>query len=153
MLPVTKNAHQLSGGAATFFSKRTWRILPTYFLALAVSLLLILLVIGKPKDTMWDKCLPVTGWDIIAHLLLIQDLFITTCYKINYALWSISVEWLIYSLFPLIILAWRKIGPITTTLLAIVLPLVLFGILRATSAPINLGENGINLQYIGLFTL
>jgi peptidoglycan/LPS O-acetylase OafA/YrhL len=153
MLPAAKNKYQLSSGATNFFSKRAWRILPTYFLALVISLLLIFLVIDKPKGTIWDNCLPVNNFDIITHLLLIQDLFLESCHKINYVFWSISVEWRIYFLFPLILLAWRKIGPIITTLLAISLPLVLFGTLYAIKAPINLEDNGISLQYIGLFTI
>ena len=45
-LPVTRNGGLLKGGTALFFQRRARRILPPYYAAVAISLLLIATVIG-----------------------------------------------------------------------------------------------------------
>ena len=120
MLPVVKNNGRLRTGALQFFKKRARRILPPYYLAMAASLVLIFAIIGQKTGTHWDESIPVGGKDIFTHLFLIQDLFHDTSSTINHAFWSISVEWRIYFLFPLLVLAWERFGPILTSLFAVI---------------------------------
>ena len=109
-LPVVRGNGQLAGGALSFFGKRARRILPPYFFTLALSLLLIWLAIGRSTGTLWDTCLPADDKGVLTHLFLVQDLARGENSKINYPLWSISVEWRIYFLFPLLVALRRRWG-------------------------------------------
>lgn len=113
MLPVLNSNYELrSGGILTFYKKRTKRILPPYFLAMLVSLILIYFFVGTKTGTHWDMSIPVFKKDLFTHILLIHDLFHSTAFKINHAFWSISVEYRIYFLFPFLLIIWRKRGPL-----------------------------------------
>ena len=154
MLPVLKNGGVLVGGSRVFFQKRARRILPPYYIALGFTLLAIATVVGRKTGTAWDTAIPVTFSGLMAHLLLLQDLFISTVDQINGAFWSISVEWRIYFAFPLLVLIWRKLGPLKTTSLTTLIACVLVCLLRYT--PLGADSNatvGIMPQYLALFTL
>jgi peptidoglycan/LPS O-acetylase OafA/YrhL len=117
-LPVSKNGSQLRGGAIDFFRRRARRILPAYYGSVAMCLVLIWTVIGKPTGTLWDFPLRVDRTAIVSHLCLAQDLFATS--RINYVFWSIAVEWHIYFLFPLLVASWRRLGPTFTVAVALI---------------------------------
>ncbi len=158
MLPVIRNDGEIKGGAINFFKKRVRRILPPYYLAMGLSLLLIFTLIGNKTGTHWDASLPVTSHDIIAHLLLIQDLFREMNAKINHAFWSISVEWRIYFLFPILILLWRRFGAVKVAASTLTLSSLLYFVLYliahfVPSFAINLSPWGSCPHYIGLFAL
>jgi peptidoglycan/LPS O-acetylase OafA/YrhL len=118
MLPVVRGGGHLAGGAVRFFVKRARRILPPYFIAMGISLALIATLVGRETGTHWDLSLPVRPRDVVAHVLLIQDVDRRTASTINHALWSISVEWRIYLAFPLLVLAARRVGSIGAAALA-----------------------------------
>lgn len=144
-LPVVANADQIRGGALTFFKRRARRILPPYYAALALSLLLIWTVIGEPTGTLWDVPIQVTTSSIVAHLLLLQDFFGTG--SINYVFWSIAVEWQIYFLFPILVYGWRRFGPLPTIATALL-----------AGYALRLGFDGTRIarangHFIGLFAL
>jgi peptidoglycan/LPS O-acetylase OafA/YrhL len=107
-LPVIAQGGELRGGVKGFLKRRARRILPPYYAAVALCLLLIWTVIGKPTGSLWDYPLQVDPFAILSHLLLLQDLFATS--HINYVFWSIAVEWQIYFIVPLLVLAWKKYG-------------------------------------------
>ncbi|MBC7914986.1 MAG: acyltransferase [Pyrinomonadaceae bacterium] len=151
MLPVVRNKGFLRGGIVRFFKSRTKRILPPYYVALLLSLILIFTIIGTKTGTLWDWSLPVTNWDIFSHILLISDVFENTAGKINYSFWSISVEWRIYFLFPLLVILYRKIGALETTILLIALSIV--AVIGLSATTLNTKDYGINPQYVGLFGL
>lgn len=151
MLPVVRGDGQLRGGALNFFKKRARRILPPYFFALGFSLLLIWLFIGQPTGTEWDLSIPVTWKGILAHLFLVQDAFLSTRSSIDAPLWSVSVEWRIYFIFPLLVLSWKRLGPFITT--AICVGLSLFLLVALAYTPINTGTPGVSPQYLALFAL
>jgi peptidoglycan/LPS O-acetylase OafA/YrhL len=156
MIPVIRNRYVLSSGAAGFFRKRARRILPTYFFALTFSLLLIGTLIGKKTGTHWDSSIPVTVKDLITHILLIQDIFTDTSSKINHSLWSISVEWRIYFLFPLLVALWRKRGAIPVIAITSLFSLLLIAVLRIlhTHHPfVNIEPWGICPHYLLLFAI
>lgn len=107
-LPVVEANGHISSGVWQFIQRRARRILPPYYCALALSLLLIATIIGKPTGSLWDVPIQVGWTDVVSHLLLLQDLFGTG--RINYVFWSIAVEWQIYFLFPLLVWAARRYG-------------------------------------------
>lgn len=124
MIPVMNTNYIISGGFWYFMKRRTIRILPTYYAALLVSLILIWTCIGDISGTHWDVSIPVTKNDIITHVLMIHDLFNSNLNKINHSFWSISVEYRIYIFFPFLIFIWRKYG-----MLATLVSSIFFGIL------------------------
>ena len=146
MLPVLGNGGILRGGAGRFLKRRAWRIIPPYYAALAFSLLLIAACIHQKTGTHWDVSLPVTGKSILTHLALVQDVFGDDA-NINHVLWSISVEWRIYFLLPLLVLAWSRFGSVAVTATALVLSYVVFQwCLRHFGNPLA-------AHYVGLFAL
>ena len=122
MLSVIRNNGILRGGAKTFFLRRARRILPPYYFALGLSLLLCLTLIGKPTGTHWDVSVGFGKRDVLHHLTLTQDLF--GAGAINHAFWSIAVECHYYLFFPLLVWSWRKFGPMTTTAAAFAISLI-----------------------------
>ena len=108
MLPITRGNGTLRGGTWKFFARRAKRIVPTYYAALCLSLVLIHFFVHSKTGTRWDDAIPVNKTDILTHLLMVQD--VLSRHKINPAFWSISVEWRIYFLFPLLVLLFGKWG-------------------------------------------
>jgi len=144
-IPVVAGADRLRGGAGDFFKRRARRILPPYYGAVALSLLLIRTIIGTATGTLWDVPIRVSTASLVSHLLLLQDLFGTGA--INYVFWSIAVEWQIYFLFPTLVWSWRRYGPTATVLCALALGyaarLALAGTRVERACP----------HYLGLFAL
>ena len=115
MLPVARSADgQLSGTVGRFFQRRAMRILPPYYAALLLCLLLIRFVpaLGKPSAANWDIALPAfTPGVLVSHLLLVHNLSAGWIFKIDYSMWSVATEWQIYFLFPFLMLpVWRRFG-------------------------------------------
>jgi peptidoglycan/LPS O-acetylase OafA/YrhL len=147
MLPVLKHDFSLAGGAGLFFQRRAWRILPSYYLALILSVLLATLLIHASTGTIWDLSIPLTLRSVLDHLVLMQNFVPADVYKINYVHWSIAIEWQIYFLFPLLLLGWRRLGPKTTTVLVVLAAWVVEHsfIHHSALAP--------NTNFLGLFAL
>jgi peptidoglycan/LPS O-acetylase OafA/YrhL len=147
MLPVARGDGTLQGGAIQFFKRRVRRILPPYYAALVFSLLLIVTVIGKPTGTLWDVCIQIRPSDLVGHVLLLQHFFGTG--RINYAFWSISLEWQIYFFFPLFVLGFRRLGAPLTTLIALAA-----GYATTILVPMDyLRIHRANLHFFGLFVV
>lgn len=155
-LPIVRGDGFLKGGVKTFFWKRARRILPPYFFAFALSLLLIYMLIGQKTGTHWDVSLPVTKEAVITHLFLVQDLFSQSIFKINHAFWSISVEWHIYFLFPLLMLLRRRWNSLIVTFIALATSFVLYDAgrhLHQLNALKNIDIFGAAPQYLALFAI
>lgn len=154
MLPVVRGRGILEGGVRHFFEKRARRILPPYYLAFGLCLILCRFLIGHKTGTLWDTCLPVTAGGIAAHLLLMQDLFRRTIWQADGPLWSISVEWRIYLVFPLLVLAWRRWGGAAATAAAVLFSLLLVRLLVGTPLDITKTDGCcVSPQYLGLFAM
>lgn len=126
-----------------------------YFFTLALSLLLIGLALGHKSGTLWDTCLPLDAKGLLTHLFLVQDLARGENSKINYPLWSISVEWRIYFLFPLLMALRRRWGAalVAAAALAVAYVLVLAGKTTPLGALPLVDLSASAPQYIGLFAL
>jgi peptidoglycan/LPS O-acetylase OafA/YrhL len=114
MIPVVRAGGQLRGGIAAFARRRAWRILPCYYAALAICILLpaVIPALRSTKSPIrWVVTQPVNFEAIVSHVLLIQHFALKWMYRINYPLWSVAVEWWLYALFALVVVrAWRRHG-------------------------------------------
>lgn len=102
MIPVIRSGG-LRGGIRGFALGRVRRILPPYYAALLLSIVIAGLFLHVHTHTLYDASLPVTGRGILFHLLLIHNWFQDTRPQINGPFWSIAVESQIYVLFPLFV--------------------------------------------------
>ncbi|MEH3156088.1 MAG: acyltransferase [Gordonia paraffinivorans] len=91
-----------------FVKRRARRIIPPYWIALTVTILLAVTVLGRHTGTREDLSLPITprGW--AADYVLMQD--VIPVRDAAYTLWSVAVEWHIYLVLPLMVLLWRFVG-------------------------------------------
>jgi peptidoglycan/LPS O-acetylase OafA/YrhL len=124
MLPLIKYDYKLKNGVKDFFLQRAKRIIPTYYSAMLISLLLIWTLVGTKTGTHWDISIPVNSKDILTHIFLIHDIFSSTAFKINHAFWSISVEIRIYILFPILLFLWKRAGRVITLLIAVLISIL-----------------------------
>jgi peptidoglycan/LPS O-acetylase OafA/YrhL len=84
-----------------FYKKRLTRILPVYWLAFVVTLLLVIFVKGAgPK-----------GLVILLHALGLQTWNPGYVLDLNFTTWSISVELFFYALFPFLLTAMKRWSP------------------------------------------
>jgi peptidoglycan/LPS O-acetylase OafA/YrhL len=111
MLPVVKYGNKID--AIQFFLRRCRRILPPYYAALVLALLLDVFVLKRNTGTIYDGSFPVTLSGVLSHFLLVQN-FTTSPYQIAGPFWSIAVEFQIYLLFPLLVWIYRGRGIWTT---------------------------------------
>ncbi|MFC4139889.1 MULTISPECIES: acyltransferase [unclassified Microbacterium] len=88
-----------------FYGRRMWRILPAYWVALAFAAVLA-------AGPAWDLVVAqrATLWDVVVHVFALQTLFVPTLGAINGSLWSISLEILLYLLFPVLVLLLHRLG-------------------------------------------
>ncbi len=138
-LPVARAEGVLRGGAATFFKRRAFRILPPYYAALAASMAALWLmgqreqITGARSATVWH------------HLLLVHDAL--SPFDLNSALWSVAVECHVYLLFPLLVLSWKRFGPGATLAWAGALAAALYVVVVRTRYRV------VTPQYLLLFAL
>ena len=89
------NLRYLKAGQALplsdYFQRRLLRIYPAYLAALLFSILVNYIVGNRP----------VVKTDIITHVLLLQGLTVSYFNTINVVLWTISIELLLYLLYPI----------------------------------------------------
>lgn len=129
----------------SFFMRRARRILPPYYFALLFSCLLALTVVDKITRTHWDVSLPVTLPGLLSHLFLMQDLFYVS--QINHTFWSVALEWKLYFLFPALVAACYKFGPIKTALAASLVGYA--GVVALHGTPYN----DFPIHFVGLFAI
>jgi peptidoglycan/LPS O-acetylase OafA/YrhL len=150
-LPIVRAGGVLAGGARGFYRRRARRILPPYYAAFLLTLVLVSTVIGRETGTFWDFSVPVTAAGYIGNLLLVQD--VVGYWQVSVPFWSIAVECQIYLLLPLLVVCWRRFGArrtIVTTVYASYLVLI------ATYAAGSVGPffmPGLTAHFVGLFAL
>ncbi|MBF4572933.1 acyltransferase [Herbiconiux sp. VKM Ac-1786] len=107
MLPVARTANfELRGGFWKYIWRRAKRILPPYYAAIALFLLLIALApaLQSGHDTAWGNKVPITLEGIVSHILLVHIWNPDWVYQIDGPAWSVATEWHIYFLMPLLLL-------------------------------------------------
>ena len=137
--------------ARRFYVRRALRILPPYYAALALSV-----VLGTALRLESTHALVA---DSLGHVLLLHDVSYAYYTWNQYAafnppLWSIAVEWHIYALFPLLVMLWQRYGILRTAGMAILASWVIVEVvaLRATrnlDFPFYVG--GMTFPYYGFF--
>jgi peptidoglycan/LPS O-acetylase OafA/YrhL len=142
-LAPMRNGGTLSGGVRRFLRRRAWRILPAYFAALVLSIL-ISAVLLEPELSPSEiaRTFGVYG-------LLLQDAFGSP--NPNFALWSIAVEWQIYFVFPLILLIGRRTSIVTAVTITFVV-VILAHAAAALGGPLD-KIYGLTPQFLALFAL
>ena len=101
-------------GFWAYVRRRTRRILPPYYAALGLSLLLIWLVpaLRRTDNPRWGQiALPAfEAKTLVAHVLLVHNLLARWCYRIDPPMWSVAMEWQVYFLLPAILWVSRRWG-------------------------------------------
>ncbi|MFJ9374338.1 acyltransferase family protein [Streptomyces sp. NPDC101455] len=120
-----------SGGVTQFLRRRAWRILPPYWAALAISLVVSLFVVPASHYG------PPDGSSILVYGLVLQDVFFAP--TPNGAFWSIGVEAELYLLFPLVLLVRRRFGA-AAAVACVTLPVIVRGLLATGANPVE-GDN------------
>jgi peptidoglycan/LPS O-acetylase OafA/YrhL len=146
MLPVVRAGTVLRGGPTVFFKRRYVRIAPPLYIAFALSALL--LQVANLAHPPYYADTRVTATQVIGHLTLLQNLVPGAPLPNNAVLWSITVESVIYLWFPLMVLAWRRLGAARATAAFVALAYVLYPALDRL--PIL---SGLTIQYLGAFAL
>jgi peptidoglycan/LPS O-acetylase OafA/YrhL len=116
------------GGVGLFARRRAWRILPPYWAALGLSLLVDWTITPQPHST------APTLRTVAVYGLLLQDLAVAP--TPNGTFWSIAVEVELYFVFPLLLLLRRRLGA-TATLVLATLPAVAVGLFGPAVAPVD----------------
>jgi peptidoglycan/LPS O-acetylase OafA/YrhL len=96
MLAPAKHGGRLVGGTRRFLRRRAWRILPAYWAALVISMI-VFVVFTAPGTSAGTA-----SKSFLVHATLLQD--VVGNVAPNGTFWSIAVEWQIYFVFPLILL-------------------------------------------------
>jgi peptidoglycan/LPS O-acetylase OafA/YrhL len=126
MLPVVESG-RLRGGLRAFVRRRARRILPAYYAALGLSLLVTVALQATSGigGTRWAVTSP--SFDplmLVSHLVMLHNLSAFWSYGIDYPAWSIATEWQIYFAFALLLLPlWRRAGITVTVVVAFALGL------------------------------
>jgi peptidoglycan/LPS O-acetylase OafA/YrhL len=100
-----------------FFWRRCKRLMPAYYVSLLFAAALA--VLGSAWLGYEHFTAPQLGWQVLAHVALLQTLFPATFYSLNGAYWSLGLEWQLYLGLPILILGVRRFGLRTTALAAI----------------------------------
>lgn len=128
-----------------FFVRRCRRILPPYYACLALSLVVCKMVTEKQTGQPFQTYLPVTWENTMAHVLMIHNLSRDWMYKINGVLWSISIEFQLYLVFPLILVLLDRQGTIRVVLGSIISTLAIIFLFPTTEK--------LYVWYAGLFVV
>ncbi len=113
--PIVRAGNTLRGGALGFYWRRARRILPTYFIALGMAYVLWAISLGgwgtEPGAVTWAS--------LASHLTLTHNLFKHPAP--NPALWSVALEFQIYLVVPLLVLAVRWFSFLPAALLFVII--------------------------------
>ncbi len=130
------------GGLARYARRRATRILPPYWAALAISLLISWAVVAQPHSG------PPTGRSVLVYGLLLQDNLVAPLP--NGAFWSIAVEAELYLLFPVLLLVRRRLGAVLLGV-AVTVPVIVLGLVDPGPSPVD-KLTGLTWQLAPLFT-
>ena len=92
-----------------FFIRRCRRILPPYYAAFMLTLIMDFFFLKQNTGTEYDAGYPITATGFLSHIFLVQN-FTANPFQISGPLWSIAVEFQIYLFFPAFIAVYKKWG-------------------------------------------
>jgi peptidoglycan/LPS O-acetylase OafA/YrhL len=142
-LAPMRSGGELRGGARRFLSRRAWRILPLYWAALILSMVITVCAV-RP-----DLGAGAIARALAVHGVLLQDVIGSE--TPNGALWSIAVEWQIYFVFPVILWLGRKWSIEAAVVLAVAAALLAHAAARL-GGPLE-KVDGLTPQFLALFAL
>lgn len=93
-----------------FYARRAKRILPPYYATLVFSVLVSIYITSKQPGMPFTQYVPVTNENVLSHVFMVQNFSPDWMYKLNGVLWSISIEWQLYLLFPVLVALMFKVG-------------------------------------------
>lgn len=95
-----------------FFRRRAQRILPPYYVALAIFTLLLIAERKLRAVLGHDVTMvpPVTAGQVVSHLLMVHNLSLAWMGAINASFWTLALEWQLYLLFPILVWGFRRWG-------------------------------------------
>jgi peptidoglycan/LPS O-acetylase OafA/YrhL len=129
-LPAASQQFQREIGWGTFMVRRIARILPPYYAALIISLIIAWAFFPSPVGIHYDFSAHPRSIDILSHVLILQNIVGTG--EINYSLWSIATELHIYAGFPLLVKVLSKRGGWFLALLGVLISFALSFLLLET---------------------
>ena len=129
-LPAASQQFKREIGWGTFMVRRIARILPPYYAALIISLIIAWAFFPSPVGIHYDFSAHPRSIDILSHVLILQNIVGTG--EINYSLWSIATELHIYAGFPLLVKVLSKRGGWFLALLGVLISFALSFLLLET---------------------
>lgn len=142
-LAPMRQGGSLSGGVRRFLRRRAWRILPAYWAALLLSILVTAVLLRPELGP------AAIGRSVAVHGLLLQD--VVGSDTPNGALWSIAIEWQIYFVFPLILLLARR-TTLAFAVLTTVAAVLLVHMAAGLGGPLHKLDQ-LTPQFLALFAL
>lgn len=112
-------------GYVSYLKRRAGRLLPPYFAGLLLSILMILLFIGKKEPGHWSTSLPLSIPALFSSVFLVQN-FTPYISKINHAYWFMPLIWQLSVIFPFLLFTLRKITVIPFVFLSFLLGRFIF---------------------------
>ena len=143
-LAPLRHGGTLQGGLGRFIRRRAWRILPPYWAALVLS---VVVMAAAVDPATFDG--PTIARSVAVHGALLQD--VVGSKTPNGAFWSIAVEWQIYFLFPLVLLLGRRFGMATSALAACAAVVLAHFVAQLGSPAAKLDD--LTPQFFALFAL
>ncbi len=119
-LPVVRGDGRLR--AARFFRRRATRLLPAYYVSLAV--VLIVVALAARQLGLAPLSVPELLVQAVTHLTMTHSLFPGTFYALNGAYWSLALEWQLYLGLPLLVLGIRRFGLVRVVLAVVAVNVV-----------------------------
>ena len=138
-----RNGWKLPGGVKRFVRRRAWRIIPAYWAALVISIVVTALLLRPELES------SAIAKGFAVHGLLLQDVIGSE--SPNGAFWSIAVEWQIYFVFPLILLLGRWTS-LATAVIATAAVVLAAHAIAGLGAPLD-KINQVTPQFLALFAL
>ena len=148
---VRKSARPEFSGYFRFLRRRWTRIAPPFLWAGLLCLPLVAfpaLHVGK-----WGDTSTIDSRIIASHLLFLHNLFPTHATKIDYPMWSIGLEWQLYMLFPLMILAFRRAGTVATLAATLIIAIAIRATYRQLPMPLSAILRDGPLSYLVIFAV
>ncbi len=127
MMPVMNSPDKSIGNFTAYIKRRARRIIPPYYVSLALSILYLTIANSYRGIPMSDAHDLWTTGNIISHLLLVHNFSSSWVYRINPPMWSVATEWQIYFLFPILLLpVWKRFGNIAAIAVGLTIGLIPF---------------------------